>query len=230
VSEGFVFARPRRDNSDLRVLWNADVVLLNASDATETTQLSTWQLLGDPSTKYGEGYYLGPYPLIDRCPDAALLLYDPLLNVVHRIQQGRVAASMALPPERRLEVTADRVFAILWMQMREDWSTAELPDSASMLRDVRGQFSEARHDVSGVFIEYAALHCAEGGVAWIQPFDEVNGYMGKGSRWLRVARDGSMREAHLPDRFRPYRFVDGRIWGVFRDELGVPSIAWIALS
>ena len=53
------------------------------------------------------------------------------------------------------------------------------------------------------------------------------GGMRGGPAWLRIAPDGETREVRFPERFDPYRFTSGRIWGVLRDELDVASVAWV---
>ena len=38
-----------------------------------------------------------------------------------------------------------------------------------------------------------------------------------------------LREVRLPERFDALRFLDSRVWGVYRDGLDVPAVASIGL-
>ena len=64
---------------------------------------------------------------------------------------------------------------------------------------------------------------------WIQPLDLDVGGLAGGPAWLRIARDGDLREVHLPARFDAMRFTPSVIWGTQRDELDVASVASIEL-
>ena len=64
---------------------------------------------------------------------------------------------------------------------------------------------------------------------WLNPVDLDAGGLKGAAMWLRIAPDGVIREVRLPERFDALRFLDSRVWGVYRDELDVPSVASIRL-
>ena len=76
---------------------------------------------------------------------------------------------------------------------------------------------------------YVDFRCSEDGTMWLHPFDPDAGGLNGGPRWLRISSGGVARDVHLPDRFDALRFSESRIWGVYRDELDVPSVASVPL-
>lgn len=64
---------------------------------------------------------------------------------------------------------------------------------------------------------------------WLRPLALETGGMRGGPAWVRVDRDDGAREVRFPERFDPFRFADGRVWGVVRDELDMPKVGWIAV-
>jgi hypothetical protein len=80
-----------------------------------------------------------------------------------------------------------------------------------------------------VLPQYVDLRCDDAGRTWLRPMDLDAGGMVGSATWLRIDRDGAVREVTFPERFDPYRFTDGKAWGVVRDELDVAALAWLEL-
>lgn len=232
---GFLFARVRPGGAPPYSglgFWNADIVLVQADSPAPALEVHTpvADLVGDPASRYPRATKLLPYPLWAVCGDSTVALYDPLENDVRRIAaNGRVLTSVALPQERRVELTFDRMFGIAYRQVQEE-ASGQLPDSADLRRQFEEMFSEWENQSANVFPEYADLHCTQDGTLWLQPFDVVTGPLGRGPNWHRISQDGSRALVMFPEEFRPLRFEVDRIWGTVQDSLGITSAAWIGVD
>lgn len=230
-SGGFLLARTRPGGGEPFSglgFWNADIVRVRPDSPAPVVEVHTplADLLGDPASRYAGATKFLPYPLWTVCADGTVALYDPLENELRRLgANGRALTSVALPEERRVELTFDRLFGTVHRHAQENW--AQLPDSADMRKEFSRAFSELESQFASVFPEYANLHCTRDGTLWIQPFDAVTGALGRGSNWHRISRDGSRTRVTFPEAFRPFRFEADRIWGTAQDSLGVASVAWI---
>lgn len=179
------------------------------------------------STKISDAAFMQPHPLWARCPDGALLLYDPADNVVRRLSgNGQELGFDSLPAERREAVTVERLARLMYQREASLVPSAERLDSLELQKAIELDLEALGARVSSVFPEYADLHCTASG-AWIQPFDPESSDMGRGPSWLRVGRDGRVQEVRFPDRFVPMRFEGGRAWGILRSALDVPIISWV---
>jgi hypothetical protein len=211
----------------MRQIWNMDIVRHGQDGAVELL-FSPADHLVDPTTLYGEATEFLPFPLIDVCADGSFALYDPGSNTLQRFSpDGAVAGSVTLPEPKRLETSADRLFAMVYPGVLEEAPPGALPDSAAIHGMLRLQWPEMSRQMAPVLPEYADLQCA-GDVVWLQPLDGESGQMGRGPGWLRIAADDTIESVHLPDRFRPMRFTTDRIWGVHRGDYDIESVAWIA--
>jgi hypothetical protein len=211
-------------------LWHADILRVRTDSPTLEVHTPVADHLGDPASRYPRAIQFLPYPLWTVCADDTMALYDPLENELRRIDaSGRVLSVVALPPERRVELTFDRMFGIAYRQLHEE-ASGPLPDSAQLRLQFTAMFSEWERESADVFPEYADLHCARDGTLWLQPFDIVTGVLGRGPDWYRISRDGTRTRFTLPGGFTPQRFEVDRIWGTIRDSLGIASAAWIGLN
>jgi hypothetical protein len=213
-------------------LWKADIVLVRADSPTPAMEVHTpvADLVGDPESRYPRATKILPFPLWTVCADGTVALYDPLENELRRIAgNGRVLASVALPRERRAELTFDRMFGVAYRQLQEE-ASGPLPDSVGLRRQFAQMFSEWQAASANVFPEYADLYCAGDGTLWLQPFDAVTGRLGRGPDWYRISRNDVRTLVTLPAEFRPYRFEPDRIWGTIHDSLGIALVAWIGVD
>jgi hypothetical protein len=101
-------------------------------------------------------------------------------------------------------------------------------DTAQMRQELQTKWPEFSQGLSAVFPEYADLHCVADDVIWLQPFD-VGGNLGRGPVWLRIRQEAEPQEVQFPEAFRPLRFTDDRVWGAYKGEFHVESVAWIPI-
>lgn len=211
-------------------LWEADIFLVRTDTpaAPVERRLAVADLLGDPATRYPRATTFLPYPIWALCDDGGLRLYDPLGNSIRRFDRHGVEhEAFPLPPERRLAITFDRIFGMIYRQYREEGPSPQPSDSAQMRGAVEAQFQQFAATSADVFPEYADLRCAGEGTVWLEPFDPASVGLGHGPEWWRIEEDGSRTTYRLPQAFTAFRFAEGRIWGTVVDALGVPSVAWI---
>lgn len=100
-------------------------------------------------------------------------------------------------------------------------------DSARILDAMVPSLQGTPEQLAAMLPKFVDFRCADDDTMWLRPLDLDRGGMEGGPGWLRIAPDGATREVRFPERFDPYRFVGGRVWGVLRDELDVASIAWL---
>lgn len=229
----FLIARvgsPNVPSGPLR-LWDGDIYRLRSDTSGLMADVNfppIADLLGDPASRYPGATTFGPYPLWTVCGDGLVVLYDPLRNQVRRIRSGgQELEPFDLPDERQVPLNADRLFGMIYRQMREDTPAGQRPDSAEARQQFEGQLREFQRQSAGVFPEYADLRCSSDGALWIQPFDVETGLFGRGPAWLTFGEDGTQTAVEFPEGFRVFAFRTDRVWGTSEDELGVASVAWI---
>lgn len=231
----FLFARLRSGSAEPfsgLAFWHADIVGLRADSPAPSLELYTpvADLLGDPASRYSRATKILPYPLWAVCGDGTVVLYDPLENELRRIAaDGRNVTPVALPEERRVELTFDRLLGMAARDYREK-ATGQIPDSAAMAHQFEQMYSQWEGQSAKVFPEYADLQCTPDGTLWLQPFDVETGPLGRGPKWQRISQDGPRALVTFPEEFTPLRFEPDRIWGTLRDPLGVTSAAWIGVD
>jgi hypothetical protein len=224
---GFLFARARPGVTGMRQIWHSDLVEHDRDGGTRVL-FSPDDVLGDPTTLFGDATEFLPFPLLDICPDGSVALYDPESNTLRRYSRtGALLDSDSLPAPRRVETTADRLFFMMYPGIVEQAPASGLPDSAALHGMLKLQWPDISAQMARVFPEYNDLHCVDNGVMWIQPLDVESGQIGRGPLWLRIDADGAIERIELPDEFRPLRFIGDRIWGVHRGELDIESVAWL---
>ena len=232
--DGFLLARARvsRDESALH-LWNGDILLFRDGGSEASVDLHTpiADFLGDPASRYATATVLIPYPLWTACADGTVALYDPLANTLRRFtEEDEELAVVALPDERRLQMTADLVFEMFYRQFEEDVPGAQIPEKEEMRRLTAEQNEQFVSNSAEFFPEYSDLRCTPDGTLWLRHFDATNGRLGQGSDWLRVSADGTQTVVSFPKAFRTFRIEGDRIWGTVQDALGVESLVWVGLD
>lgn len=235
VGAGFLMgrAKPSASGWSAAGLWHSDILSVRPDSPGVTLQVRTAvsTLLGDPASRYPGATAFLPYPLWAVCADGTLGLYDPLRNALRRFEaNGQEIGARALPEERRVPMSFDDMFRMIYRQIAEETSAAERPDSAKMRSVLEGQFRRTQGTYADVLPEYADLRCVGDDVYWIQPFDVASGHFGHGPQWLRIAADGSRTTVVFPDAFTPFRFDGARIWGAEADSLGAASVAWVEVG
>jgi hypothetical protein len=100
-------------------------------------------------------------------------------------------------------------------------------DSARLIQGAVARLEGTPEQYAAVLPQYVDFHCDEEGTMWLRPMDLEAGGMAGSATWLRIRRNGGVREVTFPERFDPYTFADGRVWGVVRDELDVASVGWM---
>ena len=238
--DGFLFTWSEGEGESLlRRMWDFEVVHLSLDTATNTV-LTSVDLLGDPTVRYGEWGELHPVPAWTACPDGRMALYDPQTNSIRRLTQGgEELGSHALPPERLLKVTLERAFALLYRPMMLAMERPDGPQTEGFPTDSAALFEMFKAEVgpsiseTDLFPEYKHLACAgPSGTLWLQIFnaESTGRSLGDGPEWLRIGPDGVVRQVVFPPNFAPLRFTDDRVWGSHKGELDVESVAWIELQ
>ena len=218
-------------------LLGADLVAVDPQTAGTRTLVTLGAVLDDPSGDFvaSEGGFPQWYRLWAPCGESVVRVYDRMRNQLRGLDgSGAEVAPVDLPPVPFTEVSP-RQFASAVFELRQ----------AELTGDVRGRLGEAdRRRVLNQMVQgvsggpqelatylphYVDFRCSQDGTMWLHPFDPDAGGLNGGPRWLRISPDGAVREVRLPDRFDALRFSDSRIWGVHRDELDVPSVAFIPL-
>jgi hypothetical protein len=221
--------------------WTADLVALNPATGSVRTLVALGDALGDPTPHFDLTDAFLPFPLWYRlwaaCPDG-IRVYDRLGNQVRRFTAAGVERdAIPLPHVRTEPVTAGQyaraLFPLAVIEAapavpesgRIDVSPA---DSAMIMDGLTSRVNAPPEQLANLLPRYLDLRCDDDGTLWLQPFDIDDGGLEGGAVWLRISAAGDVTEVRMPDRFDPYRFTGGRIWGVQRDEFDVAAVAWIA--
>lgn len=234
-------ARPPGDGGMVALrlsLLGSDLVAVDPETAATRTLVTLGDVLDDPSGDFipSEGGFPQWYRLWASCGENLVRVYDRVRNQLRGFDgSGSEVAPVELPPVPFTEVSP-RQFAGAVFELRQ----------AELTGDVRGRLGEADRqrvlnqmaqgvigspqELATYLPHYVDFRCSEDGTTmWLHPFDPDAGGLNGGPRWLRISSDGVARDVHLPDRFDALRFSDSRVWGVYRDELDVPSVASIPL-
>ena len=220
-----------------RAIWGADLLAVDPVDGTARSVLSLSRTLGDPSALFSELDEAPPMLLWFRlwtvCGENQLRVYDRFRDEVRRFDgEGLESATTPLPAPAFTGVTAEQ-FARAIFAFREAEVTGQVggqltsADSTRLMSAIMRDVNWDPEEIALILPRYVDLRCADDGTLWLQPFDPDMGGLNGGKAWLRIPEGGVAGEVHFPERFDPYRFVNGRIWGVQRDELDVGSLAWI---
>ena len=214
----------------------ADLVGLDPTSGTTRDVLALASAIEDPSTGFErtEGGFPLWYRLWSVCEGTTIRVHDRIRNTVRGFDRdGNEVDAWPLPPKRVVDVTP-RQFARAIFSLRAAevagrvGGTLSPEDSLRVVNEILQRVEGRSAQLANYLPEYVDLRCDEEGGVWLHPLDlEKAGTQG-GRLWLRVDGSGSAQEIELPDRFDVYRFRDGRIWGVQRDEFDVATVAWVA--
>lgn len=230
TERGFVFAAPPPGMPWIPATWHTDVVRLTLEGETEHVA-STAELVGSAEERFAGAERFLPYPMWTSCPDGSLALYDPNRNQLRRLSaDGVELAQHALPPEQRLSMNPERVWATVYPGVMRNRRMADPPGEDVLREAFRRDYTDREDEFADVFPEYAHLDCSSPDTLWLQRFDASAGQLGRGPMWLRVEGDGASGTVEFPSTFRPMRFHEGRIWGTHTGEFDVEYLAWTELS
>ena len=218
-------------------LLGADLVAVDAETAATRTLVTLGAVLDDPSGGFvpSEGGFPQWYRLWAPCGENLVRVYDRVRNQMRGFDaSGSEVEPVDLPPVPFTEVSA-RQFAGAVFELRQAELTGDVrgrlgeADRQRLLNQMAQGVSGSPRELATYLPHYVDFRCSEDGTMWLHPFDPDAGGLNGGPRWLRISSDGVARDVLLPDRFDALRFSDSRIWGVYRDELDVPSVASIPL-
>lgn len=233
-------ARPPGDGGMLALrlsLLGADLVAVDPETAGTRTLVTLGDVLDDPSGDFvpSEGGFPQWYRLWAPCGENLVRVYDRVRNQLRGFDgSGSEVAPVDLPPVPFTEVSP-RQFAGAVFELRQAELTGDVrgrlgdADRQRLLNQMAQGVSGSPRELATYLPHYVDFRCSEDGTMWLHPFDPDAGGLNGGPRWLRISPDGVARDVYLPDRFDALRFSDSRIWGVYRDELDVPSVASIPL-
>ena len=233
-------ARPPEEGGMLQLrlsLLGADLVAVDPGTAGTRTLVTLGAVLDDPSGDFmpSEGGFPQWYRLWAPCGENVVRVYDRVRNQFRGFDgSGAEADPIDLPPVPFTEVTP-RQFAGAVFELRQAELTGDVrgrlgeADRQRLLNQMAQNVSGSPQELATYLPRYVDFRCGEDGTMWLHPFDRDAGGLNGGPVWLRISPDGLAREVRLPDRFDALRFSDARIWGVYRDELDVPSVAAIQM-
>lgn len=180
-----------------------------------------------------------PFPLWTRlwavCADREIRLYDFVRDELRGFTAEGVEVDPVAVPVPFTEVTprqfARAAFDLAAVELagavRPGFADMSAADSARIVEGVVARLEGAPGELAGQLPKYVDFRCADDGAMWLRPLDLERGGLWGGPVWLRIGPDGGTREVRFPERFDPYRFTGGRVWGILRDELDIPSVAWV---
>ena len=220
-------------------LMRPDFVAFDPETGESRTLVALAEVLDDPSGDFipmegGFGFPLW-YRLWASCGDDVVRVHDRVTNQIRGFDgSGVEIPPINLPPVPFTEVTprqfAGALFAIRQAELTGDvWSRLSEEDSLRVLNEMVRSIQGRPHELASYLPRYVDFRCSADGTMWLNPVDLDAGGLSGASIWLRIATDGAIREVRLPARFDALRFSDSRVWGVYRDEFDVPSVASIAL-
>lgn len=218
-------------------LLRADLVAVDPVTGGVRTLVALGEVMDDPSGDFipSEGGFPLWYRLWTVCGTDLVRVYDRLGNQLRGFDgSGTEVEPIDLPPVPFTEVSA-RQFARAVFGMRQAEVTRAVgvrltaEDSARVLDQLAGMVQGQPHELASYLPRYVDLRCSEDGTVWMQPLDVELGGLRGGRLWLRIAPDGVARGVRLPERFDAFRFSASRVWGVYRDENDIASVASITL-
>ena len=218
-------------------LLGADLVAVDPEAAGTRTLVTLGEVLDDPSGDFvpSDGGFPQWYRLWAPCGENVVRVYDRVRHQLRGFDRsGSEVNAIELPPVPFTEVTP-RQFAGAVFELRQAELTGDVrgrlgeADRQRVLNQMAQGVSGSPRELATYLPHYVDFRCSEDGTMWLHPFDPDAGGLNGGPRWLRISPNGVPREVRLPDRFDALRFSDSRIWGVYRDELDVPSVASIPL-
>ena len=233
-------ARPPSEGGMLGVrlsLLGADLVAVDPEAAGTRTLVALGEVLDDPSGDFtpSEGGFPQWYRLWASCGENLVRVHDRVRNQLRGFDgSGAEVGPIDLPPVPFTEVSP-RQFAGAVFELRQAELTGDVggrlgdADRTRVLNQMTQMVSGSPQELASYLPRYVDFRCSEDGTMWLHPFDPDAGGLNGGRLWLRIPADGAVQDVRLPERFDAFRFSGSRIWGVYRDELDIPSVAFIPL-
>lgn len=222
--------------SMIETILKADLMTFDPTTNGVDRVLRIGEALEDPFPDFNPTE--GGFPLWKRlwavCGER-LRVYDRVRNELRGFDRtGAESAPIQLPPTGLAEV-APQDFARVVFPLRQAEVTGEVGGRLSsedslrlvtqMAREVKGSAAE----LAAYLPPFVDFRCSPSGTMWLRPIDLAGAGLAGGRAWMRIGPDGASRVINFPPRFDPLRFLDDRVYGALRDDLDVPSVAWIPL-
>ena len=158
-------------------------------------------------------------PLWDAC-GSDLVVWRPASHDVAWIEDGAVKASVTIPGHpARIQVTdiASYLERMIRLELGPNYTEAGI-DFDVMARGARSQFADHLPFVTSVL-------CRAGGTAWLRLFDNRTDPLGRGRRWLRISRAGTVNAIEFPPMFEPLTATARGVLGSLEFPDGVQWLA-----
>ncbi len=220
-----------------RSIWGADLFAVDPATGSARTVVRLGEILGDPDPHVPADLEFPPFPIWYRlwtvCSGSEIRVHDRLRNEIRGFtSSGEEVEPISLPEPAPTTVTRDQLARAMLEAAAVEAAPSIGPeppriDTARLLPSLRRRIDGHGPELAALLPRYVDLRCTEDRVLWIRPFDVEAGGLRGGPGWLRITRDGRMGRVRLPERFDAYRFTPERIYGVQRDTLDVPSVAWL---
>ena len=215
----------------------ADLIAVDPEAGEVRDILALGEVLDDPSGDFipSEGGFPMWYRLWAPCGENLVRVYDRVRNQLRGFDgSGTEVSPIDLPPVPFTEVSrrqfGEAVFGLRQAEMTGDVRTRlSAEDSVRVMDQLVQMIQGEPHELASYLPRYVDFRCSDDGTMWMHPFGLDSGGLSGGPLWLRIAPDGAIQEVRLPDRFDAFRFSSSRIWGVYRDENDIPSVASIPL-
>ena len=215
----------------------ADLIAVDPEAGEVRDILALGEVLDDPSGDFipSEGGFPMWYRLWAPCGENLVRVHDRVRNQLRGFDgSGTEVSPIALPPAPFTEVSrrqfGEAVFGLRQAEMTGDVRTRlSAEDSVRVMDQLVQMIQGEPHELASYLPRYVDFRCSDDGTMWMHPFGLDSGGLSGGPLWLRIAPDGAIQEVRLPDRFDAFRFSSSRIWGVYRDENDIPSVASIPL-
>ena len=215
----------------------ADLIAVDPEAGEVRDILALGEVLDDPSGDFipSEGGFPMWYRLWAPCGENLVRVYDRVRNQLRGFDgSGTEVSPIDLPPVPFTEVSrrqfGEAVFGLRQAEMTGDVRTRlSAEDSVRVMDQLVQMIQGEPHELASYLPRYVDFRCSDDGTMWMHPFGLDSGGLSGGQLWLRIAPDGAIQEVRLPDRFDAFRFSSSRIWGVYRDENDIPSVASIPL-
>ena len=215
----------------------ADLIAVDPEAGGVRTVVSLGEVLDDPSGDFipSEGGFPMWYRLWAPCGENLVRVHDRVRNQLRGFDgSGTEVSPIDLPPVPFTEVSrrqfGEAVFGLRQAEMTGNVRTRlSAEDSVRVMDQLVQMIQGEPHELASYLPRYVDFRCSDDGTMWMHPFGLDSGGLSGGPLWLRIAPDGAIQEVRLPDRFDAFRFSSSRIWGVYRDENDIPSVASIPL-
>lgn len=244
LGEDFVFALNAPDFSNgmlsfWRSIWSADLVAYNPAARSTRQLVSLAEALGSPDGAFELVGDFPPFPFWFRlwtvCRDADIRVYDRLSNRVRAFSaDGSPLASDTLPTIVAGRSTKEQMarvgFGLGMLEAGGELSSRAPPqDSARIIAQLSRRVEGSPDQLEALLPRYVDLRCATDGTLWLRRYDAERADLRGGLQWVRLSPGGTLQEVTFPEGFDAFFFFADRVWGVQRDSLDVPTVAWLAL-